>query len=284
MCVARQNPISQREIEICHRVREARLETSLSQVAFARLIGIDSSRLASYEHARVPIRAHLALAVAKISGVSLHWLANGIEPKKNALYVDKKLRDRIPENQLFSEAFDAVLMPLIEHQIAEAKKNTGGKLDTEKFSAVGDVGPDDVVNLINQQLRKIAWETPPHLFQELYSLVYWAMWNFRHNNASLIEKFSGVSEAQKTSAGEIAYQGLTDVSTIGNIPGVKEKLPALLKRLNEATKERGAKTALAKFMDVKLPKVSQWLSGTHKPSGETTLQLLHWVEQQERQN
>ncbi len=75
---------------------------------------------------------------------------------------------------------------------------------------------------------------------------------------------------------------LTDVSVSGNNVGVKAKLPALIKRLDEATKERGMKTALAKFMGVKLPKVSQWLSGEHEPGGETTLQLLNWVEQQER--
>ena len=76
---------------------------------------------------------------------------------------------------------------------------------------------------------------------------------------------------------------LTDVPSIGNVEGVKAKLPTLLKRLNEATRERGTKTELAKFMGVPLSKVSQWLSGKYEPSGETTLQLLHWVEQQERQ-
>jgi DNA-binding transcriptional regulator YiaG len=52
--------------------------------------------------------------------------------------------------------------------------------------------------------------------------------------------------------------------------------------LNKATSGRGAKSALAKYMGVPLPNVSQWLSGDREPSGETTLQLLNWVEHQER--
>lgn len=78
-------------------------------------------------------------------------------------------------------------------------------------------------------------------------------------------------------------QGLTDIALSGNITDVKAQLPGLLKRLNEATRERGTKAALAKFMGVKLPTVSRWLSGEKEPGGENALKLLHWVEQQERQ-
>lgn len=68
----------------------------------------------------------------------------------------------------------------------------------------------------------------------------------------------------------------------GNIERVKTKLPGLMDRLKKATEQRGKKAELARFLDVPLPKVSQWLSGLHEPGGETTLQLLNWVEQQER--
>jgi hypothetical protein len=73
------------------------------------------------------------------------------------------------------------------------------------------------------------------------------------------------------------------VTASGNYEGVKAKLQSLLERLNKATAERGMKSELAKFMGVPLPNVSQWLSGEREPGGETTLRLLHWVEQQERQ-
>lgn len=73
------------------------------------------------------------------------------------------------------------------------------------------------------------------------------------------------------------------VSEVRNIEEVKAKFPDLLERLKKITQERGKKTALAKFLGVKLSRVSQWLSGEYEPGGETTLQMLQWVEQQERQ-
>lgn len=63
--------------------------------------------------------------------------------------------------------------------------------------------------------------------------------------------------------------------------------PALKKRLQKATEESGKTSALAKFLKVKLSRVSQWLSDSEKttrePGAEYALQMLQWVEQQERQ-
>jgi hypothetical protein len=73
-----------------------------------------------------------------------------------------------------------------------------------------------------------------------------------------------------------------NVSSSVKFEAVGLHLPKLLERLNKATSERGKKTALANFLGVSLAMVSQWLSGKREPGGETTLKLLHWVEQQER--
>lgn len=234
--------------------------------------------MASYEHARVPIRAGIAFAVAQVSGVSLRWLATGAEPKKVRMLVDRKLRERIPENQLFSEAYDLVLMPLIEQGIAEIKKNSGGKSGAEMLDMIGDVGPDDVLNVINNQLRKILWETPPHLFQELYSLIYWDMWNFRHNHASLIENFSSTAPAQKSASGKIEYEGLTSNSLEGNTPNVQSEIQKLIERVKRKASKPGAKAELARTLGVAPARISEWLSGKKEPGGEYTLRLLKWVE------
>jgi DNA-binding transcriptional regulator YiaG len=60
-------------------------------------------------------------------------------------------------------------------------------------------------------------------------------------------------------------------------------LPELIERLNRATKPRGKKTELAGFLGVPLKRVSEWLSSDIEPGGKTTLKMLQWVEQQERQ-
>ena len=55
----------------------------------------------------------------------------------------------------------------------------------------------------------------------------------------------------------------------------------LLEKVRELTLVRGNKSKLANALSVPLPRISEWLSGKYEPSGETTLKLLHWVEQQE---
>ena len=64
---------------------------------------------------------------------------------------------------------------------------------------------------------------------------------------------------------------------------VKHSLPNLLDRLRKSTRQHGRKAALAKFLGANSVSVSQWLSGNREPGGQTTLQMLNWVEQQERQ-
>lgn len=77
---------------------------------------------------------------------------------------------------------------------------------------------------------------------------------------------------------------LTEAETFSRLSGdVKTQLPSLLKRLNRATRETGKMSALADYLKVPLASVSRWLSGKREPGGEITLQMRHWVEQQERQ-
>jgi len=64
---------------------------------------------------------------------------------------------------------------------------------------------------------------------------------------------------------------------------VKPVLPKLIQRLQRATEAHGSKSELAAWLGVPRQSVTDWLSGRKEPGGETTLRLLHWVEQQERQ-
>jgi transcriptional regulator with XRE-family HTH domain len=52
----------------------------------------------------------------------------------------------------------------------------------------------------------------------------------------------------------------------------------LLARLAQATKARGKKAALAKFLKIPASRISEWLHGSYEPSGEITLRLLEWVQ------
>ena len=78
-------------------------------------------------------------------------------------------------------------------------------------------------------------------------------------------------------------QVLTSVSVSTNMSAMQSEIKRLRDRLNRATATKGMKTQLAAELGVPLPCVSDWLSGKREPAGDTTLRLLHWVEQWERQ-
>ena len=82
---------------------------------------------------------------------------------------------------------------------------------------------------------------------------------------------------------ESSKQVLTCITPQSNVAPMQSEILKVIQRLRKATAPRGKKAELARFMDVDPPRVSEWLSNSKKPSGETTLRLLHWVEQQERQ-
>jgi hypothetical protein len=62
---------------------------------------------------------------------------------------------------------------------------------------------------------------------------------------------------------------------------VGDELKKLLLRLSYVLSERGKKAALASFLKVPRPRVSEWLSGGKEPGGETTLRMLAWVQAEE---
>ena len=80
--------------------------------------------------------------------------------------------------------------------------------------------------------------------------------------------------------------GLDSVHEVVNSQDMKAQWPLLKKRLQKAAQPVGTKSKLAEFLGVKIASVSQWLSDSdsqREPGAETTLQLLKWVELQERQ-
>lgn len=94
--------------------------------------------------------------------------------------------------------------------------------------------------------------------------------------SELVREFRRAGE-EKNNEGRV----LTKITVSGNTTEVKSQMDVLKARLNKATKGRGEKAELARFMKLPLANISQWLSGKREPGGENTLRLLRWVEQQE---
>ncbi len=276
-------------------MRVARELRGKTQQECSELTGIERSTLANYEAEVTPLGYDQAKRICYRLNINQWWFATGASPFAPYFDLSPNLEFSIKQNTLFSQAFDAVLkVPLLDQietlvrQIG-AKAYFSGKYDDvvlDNMSLVSD-DPGEAAAFYVQKALKMKFNWMPEQFRlQFAEALLKAEEEFRDRLGLHINKL--VKDRQMRDAAvpppsESEKKGLLDISTLGNNEGVKPKLPELLKRLNEATRERGTKSALAKFMGVPLPKISQWLSGTHEPGGETTLRLLQWVEQQERQ-
>jgi len=59
-----------------------------------------------------------------------------------------------------------------------------------------------------------------------------------------------------------------------------KSLQGLLSAVKRATKARGKRTQLADDLDVSRQQLNGWLNGHKVPSGEVTLRLINWLDEQ----
>jgi transcriptional regulator with XRE-family HTH domain len=284
--------MNDRERMICARVKEFRKKIGWRQSEFAAQLGITLNQLASIEYERTPLRYDVAWQMKTLFKVALEWLSVGELGPADSFQDNLPPPEStgLPDSALLSDVSDKIngAVPTFNFAAKPPKKISLDREDQKHRAVIAymlreqiDVWIskvpkgytadycDKLFALTKKYLDALPKETDEVISARMDALMWDEMRRDLHSRLSK----------------EISLQkdGLTNVALSGNNQDVKAKLPGLLKRLNEATCERGAKAALAKFMGVKLPTVSRWLSGTKEPGGENTLRLLHWVEQQERQ-
>jgi transcriptional regulator with XRE-family HTH domain len=274
--------INDRERAICARVLEVRRAKGWSQSQFAHALEITVNKVAFIEQARTPLRFETGDLLCRIVNLSQRWLAEGKDPRDNYVFLRKQLRERIPPHLLFSQAYDHFLKRLMDDYFSEWEKvrdraSTISEIDELRELVrpwVGEVGPQDAFDVVVGWVAEAIQMTPDHLLQDLGSAIGGAIRTFKQKHRAEIaehEKKEKELRAQKKTL-------LTHVSVFGNKSSVKSQMPSLLRRLNAATSDRGAKSQLAIAMGVPLANVSQWLSGEREPGGENTLRLLNWVQ------
>lgn len=260
---------------IAKRVRRVRFANELTQSAFARALDVSHDRIASIEYERTPLAVDLADKISGRFDVSLIWLAKGEGRIGPCVGLITQIIPDFDGSEILSKCFNSELEKLLRTNCEQGLSRLIQAVDRwpevplEKQTKFAEL----LISQLFLELEKAFSELSITGKESLYHAV----------NSALQGHLDDWDENQTNKKTGIAPEfGLTDISMLGNVDSVKAQLPALIKRLNEATKERGTKTALAKFMDVSLPKISQWLSGTHAPGGENTLKLIQWVEAQER--
>lgn len=270
------------ERAICSRVARVREDVGCPQEAFAYELDISRNKLAAIEYGTTPLRYQLARRLCRQFGVNLLWLASELGAMKPAVPIDDGLDKIIPPKALLSEAFSRFIQKHIRTNDLLALQDKANPFDADMSPPIG---------LANDQFRE--WYTLREVRRAMKRLPVALRLEFAGYLSERIEDF-GLSKGldlgqglefhpdkkQILAAGK--KQALTKVISSGNNTDVKLTMATLLARLNKATKAHGMKSKLAKYMGAPLPNVSQWLSGEREPSGETTLRLLNWVEQQER--
>ena len=133
----RKNPVPERELAICRRLRDFREKTKLSQVAFAQEVELDSGRLASYEHGRVPLRYWVARKICYRFNICQRWLATGVEPPvRYYVAVHGYVEDEIPKHALFSEIYDERLAPHVEDRLKDVSSVSGVSLRDNRTTRI----------------------------------------------------------------------------------------------------------------------------------------------------
>lgn len=285
--VPRKNPIPPKDSEVASRIKAVRSSWKLSRSFIAARCATNSGEIARIELGRVPLKYGIAKQLLRYFDLNPVWLMTGKGEQGKYIPLPDSEVLGASDNDAFTEVFTKHLHSLLTSNPKEEVESPSSAYTRYVTAVVRSTDVHrwfcDVPDGYVQKLDEIIKASVSHFFEK-WPADSWERLLERRTMFNAMEKLSSdVDESLKSQQLATKNKQLYNVPIRDNNEAVKARLPTLIKRLNEATTERGTKTALAKFMDVPLSKVSQWLSGAHEPGGETTLQLLHWVEQQERQ-
>jgi len=256
--------MNDQEMAICRRLGSLRERTGLSQAEMAQMVSTTRDQLASIEYGRNPLRYWLADQVCEKLDVCQQWLATGNDPVRGYVRLPLEIGLDIKSKELFSAAWERK----VGHRVRRRAN------ETQAMSQILADDPNASEKILENRLyclTQIARQRiPPERFHEYFDAL-------TAQTALFIQALPiGNSEGR-------VKNDLTTYPEKGTSESVKPILPTLIERLRLATKERGRKAELALWLGVSPQKVTDWLSGRIEPSGENTLRLLKWVEQQERQ-
>lgn len=276
----RKNPMPQREREICARLRAFRELKKIPRSTFAKEIGLDQFRLASYELGRAPLRYGLAHLLCSKFNINQRWLATGEGWHGNYYPIDHDPSRN--KNGLFSEVYDAFLAA----RIKEFDRGMEALAEGQEASVVGGAPS----NLIKTPAEAASWyvrflmpylvgDLPLELVENYIQSMVEAHRTFLAANEERLEELNSattvntaLSECKPTVDNAKSVNTMARVSS--DIPTWKQ-IVAALKRLTDSP---GAKAQLAADLKTSRQNVNKWLSGAGAPSAELTLEVFRWVE------
>lgn len=293
-----------REVEISTRLREVRHFLRISQEEFARQVGVPRDRLASYEACRAPLKCWFALKVCRQFVVSERWLATGTgyddrafrfgesAATRKCLSLEREPRiQEIPDNSLFSEAYDQHIAP-VEGELA-VKYLLFGRFVYDDDDNI-DLLKNWLAHYCDMFLARLPKRGLVAYVSDLINAGYLLQHEHEIGSLSDEEKAAGFPRFRDDMAvrmqlrfSDYAANKNLIASELSNAKLMAMKVRkgtlwgSLKSRLAEVVEQEGKRTELAASLGVTASAVSQWLSGATKPTAEATLQLLEWVRVEE---
>jgi hypothetical protein len=285
----RKTPVSTADLSIGKRLAHLRMDAQFSREELAVRAGLSPGLIARVELGRMPLRysdgkvllralSPSGLAWPDLRPVNPLWLTEGMEPAT----VDWPL-----------------VLPQIQHLGVDFSASYCHVIKSNRDLIIRLVQDPTTVKLPESWLAAYcnSWENL-HLKAKAFQ-----------QDAAIVERLLRASCEQLASASTVArgilhdYRAalaepvviprrwnaeqkssnlvLTHDSEDRNIATMQMR--ELLGKVRKLTSARGMKVKLAAALHAPLPRISEWLSGKYAPSGQTTLRLLQWVEQQERE-
>lgn len=292
--VPRKNPIPQDEIAICQRLRQFRQTLGLSQLQFARRSGIGWRTYSNYELGRVKLSYSSAKALlTAFPKLNARWLAEGTGYMLGGPYF-VTLPDPTKGGITSSDPFSFVYHSTLKHALLLSRSAWVNNDQSFPLFRVGDTvegrvsGKALFAEIIGGYLEQVADGHVNSFLDQAQSAVQKAFDQTPKDTSENISKRAKSMLQLGSLQPPFAFSddnNLTKAeSPVVSGGTMKLQLPSLLDRLRKATSAPGKKTELAEALRPKVPlaSVSRWLSGEREPGGEATLQLLRWVEMQER--
>jgi transcriptional regulator with XRE-family HTH domain len=121
---------SEREKQICERLRQFRESLQIPRTRFALSIGVTEAALAGYELGRARLRYETFAAVQKRFSINPVWLATGEENLLLYNWNDEKFRPQVKPREIFSHVYDRLIA---KHLLCE-RVNMDGTLSLAKLS------------------------------------------------------------------------------------------------------------------------------------------------------
>jgi transcriptional regulator with XRE-family HTH domain len=277
------------ERAICARLKSFRERIGWNRNSFAAQIALTHARLVSIEHALTPLSYEVAWKIKEVFGLSLMWLVDGNYPPNErdvGRWPDPKTLNN--PRELLSEVEKEMWAKIDpDAELKRSNKNKKEDIFNPGAAALAVSLKEDIVNWMARIPEDKAFE----FYQELLKFAGDYLDGCPAESEikiALRERALKWDEMRDEINRRLRHRmnkkiAVDKVGVSANNEGVKHSLPNLLDRLEKATQEHGKKSELANFLGVELVSVSKWLSGAREPGGETTLKMLTWVEQQERQ-